>query len=271
MTSGSNLLAYRLDGSGETVLLLNGGMMSMAAWEEIAAKFSRLYRVLRCDFRGQMHSPGSPHSHLSGNVSDIVGLLDALEAGKVHVIGASFGAEVGLLLAAQHPSRVASLVSATATDVFDATIEFTAWDSPLRKASRIASEGGDRMMFYDLLIEHVYSRAYIEAHQEEIELRRTQVSALSDAWFSSVDMILATLEKLDLRPYMQKITCPVLVVIAELDRMIPRTRSLALAMALKGSRLEVVAGSGHALVIEQPDRFVEICLDFLCNVGKPAV
>lgn len=267
MTGGANLLSYRLDGSGKTVLLLNGGLMSMVSWDRIVARLSQSYQVLRCDLRGQMQSPGRPHPHLDGHVDDLIYLLETLDMSNAHVIGTSFGAEVGLLLAARHSSRVTSLVTATAADVFVEVSEFLTWSNPLREASRIAAAGGDRMGFYDRLTERLYSRAYIEAHRDELEVRRRQVATLPDSWFASADRLLATLETLDLRPYLPQISCPTLVLIAELDELVPPTRSRALAEGIRGSRVEIVKGSGHALVFEHPEQFVEICLDFLSSVA----
>ncbi len=270
VTADANLLSYRLDGSGETLLLLNGGLMSMVSWDRIVTQLSMSYQVLRCDLRGQLLSPGSPHPHLDGHVDDLICLLDTLDMSRTHVIGTSFGAEVGLLLAAQHSSRVTSLVAATAADVFVGVDEFLGWSSPLRDASRIAAAGGDRMGFYDRLTERLYSRTYIEAHRDEIEARRQQVAALPDSWFAAADRLLATLETLDLRPFLPQISCPTLVLIAELDELVPQTRSMALAEGIRGSRAEVVRGSGHVLVLEHPEQFVEICLDFLSSVAKQA-
>jgi pimeloyl-ACP methyl ester carboxylesterase len=267
---GATLLSYRLDGSGEALLLLNGGLMSMVSWDRIVGQLSRSYQVLRCDLRGQLLSPGSPHPHLDGHVDDLICLLDSLDMGRAHVIGTSFGAEVGLLLAAQHSSRITSLVAATAADVFVGVDEFLAWSSPLRDASRIAAAGGDRMGFYDRLTERLYSRGYIEAHRDELDVRRRQVAALPDSWFAAADRLLATLETLDLRSYLPQISCPTLVLIAELDELVPPMRSMALAEGIRGSRVKFFKGSGHALVFEHPGQFAEICLDFLSSVEKQA-
>ena len=68
--------------------------------------------------------------------------------------------------------------------------------------------------------------------------------------------------------YLGGITCPVLVLAAGEDRVMPLERAQALATAIPAARLEVVEGSGHALVVEQPERFVEICLEFLAGVQR---
>ena len=115
-TSISGVLAHRLDGEGPPLLLLNGGMMSFGAWEPVARRLAERHRVVRCDFRGQLQSPGVPPARMEGHAEDVVRLLDALSILRVDVVAASFGAYVGLLLAALHPGRVASVLAATVTD-----------------------------------------------------------------------------------------------------------------------------------------------------------
>ncbi|MDX1645246.1 MAG: alpha/beta fold hydrolase, partial [Thermoanaerobaculia bacterium] len=106
--------AGRVDG---TVVLLNGGFMTTASWEPLARSLAECCRVVRCDFRGQLRSPGQVREELAGNVGDLVALLDGLDSAidggiePVHLLGTSFGGEIALLLAARHPERVASLVA----------------------------------------------------------------------------------------------------------------------------------------------------------------
>jgi pimeloyl-ACP methyl ester carboxylesterase len=259
--SANALLTHRIDGTGEPVLLLNGGMMTIASWDAIAAPLAERYRVVRCDFRGQLRSPGTPHPDLAGHVGDLVALLDGLRIERVHAVGTSFGAEVGLLLAALHPGRVGSLVAATATDVATPLLRDGqgALQQELRKAA--AGHGRDRVLAEMVAV--FYSRPYAAAHSQELAERATQVAQLPDWWFAGAADLLASLENLDLRPYIGRITCPVLVLAAGEDRVMPLEHARALAAATPSARLEVVEGSGHVLVVEQPERFVRSCLDFL--------
>ena len=59
-----------------------------------------------------------------------------------------------------------------------------------------------------------------------------------------------------------------LVLAAGEDRLMPLGCARALVSAIPGASLEVVEGSGHALVVEQPERFVQSCLDFLASVHR---
>jgi 3-oxoadipate enol-lactonase len=260
------VLARRIDGTGETVLLLNGGMMTIASWDAIAAPLAEHFQVVRCDFRGQLRSPGTPHPNLARHVTDVVALLNELGIERVHAIGTSFGAEVGLLLAALHPGRVASLTAATATDV--ATPLLRGGAGGLRQEFRQAADGGDRGRLLALMQALFYSPGYIASHRAELAERAAQAALLPDWWLAGAAGLLASLENLDLRRYLGGIACPVLVLAAGEDRVMPLEHARALAFAIPGARLEVVEGSGHVLVVEQPQRFVEICLEFLAGVQR---
>jgi len=48
----------------------------------------------------------------------------------------------------------------------------------------------------------------------------------------------------------------------------PEERSRAMAAAISGASLEVIEGSGHALVVEKPEEFVRVCLAFLEDVQR---
>src|ERR1051325_3367735 len=128
----AGLLAHQVDPEGEEPLLfLNGGMMSIAAWQPIAAPLRAVraqsggqrYRIVGCDFRGQLRSPGVAHETLRAHAEDVAALLRHLGLGPVHVVGASFGALVGVELAAAHPDLVRSLVAATAAIRADAAMD----------------------------------------------------------------------------------------------------------------------------------------------------
>ncbi len=258
----SAVLGHCFDGDGEPLLLLNGGMMSIAAWEAIAGPLRKHYRVLRCDFRGQLLSPGTPHAEMEGNARDLVALLDEAGVRRAHVAGASFGAEAGLLLAALAPDRVRSLIAVTATDY--ATDAMRDSGTPLRRIiGEILERGEDRGRFHDVLVEGVFSAAWAREHARELKNRRAQIAKIPDFWFESLLGLIECFERLDLRPHLARIRCPTLLVIAGEDQVMPAERSRALAAAIDGAEVAEHREAGHALVAEQPRWLVETCLEFL--------
>jgi 3-oxoadipate enol-lactonase len=263
--NGLPFLAHRVDGDGPPLLLLNGGLMSIASWDKVAAALARSRRVVRCDLRGQLLSPGPPPPTLEGHAADVVALLDRLGLERADVVGTSFGALVGVLLAASAPERVRSLVAVTATDRLEA--QDWAEAQPLLEAALSAARGGDGGRVLDLLLESAYSPAFLAANRAALLGRRSQVAALPPAFFAQLAGLLHALEGLDLRPRLAAVRCPALVVAAELDRTFPMERSADLARALPCARLELVAGSGHALVAEAPERLLAVLEPFLDAVS----
>lgn len=262
----ATLLAHRVAGQGPPLLLLNGGLMSMASWEPVAAPLEQHFRVVRCDLRGQLLSPGAPHAELSGHVEDVIALLDALRLDAVHLVGTSFGASVGMQLAARHPERASALVAIAATD----RITDDEWraSQPLVDAARDAATGGDGGRVLDLLLPGTYSPTYLKTNARLLAERRAQLAALPPAWFEQLAGLLASLRGLDLRPELGSIRCPTLVVAAGQDTTFPVERSEALAAAIPGAALAVVPDSGHALVVEAPEPLAGILVEFLARIGQ---
>jgi len=263
------ILAHRMTGSkagfesGPPVLLLNGGLMSIAAWEPIAQRLEPEYRVVRCDFRGQTLTPGE-EPRLDGHVADVIALLDSLGLERVHVAGTSFGGIVGLLLAARHPDRFLSLAAITTTE----RITTETWEGTLRlrEAALAGASGGDGGAVLDLLLPGTYTAEYLEAQGKALKLYRIWVASLPAAWFRGTVAILSSLEALDLTPDLPRIACPTLVLAGEADVTFPLDHSRALTAAIPNARLEIVPGAPHGLVIEQAGRAAEILHSFLQSI-----
>jgi 3-oxoadipate enol-lactonase len=263
--TGTGLLSHRLTGEGETLLFLNGGMMTYHSWAPITAALAGRYRTLGCDFRGQLLSPGDPPRSFDGHAEDVIRLLDGLGIDKVHVIGASFGGEVGVLLAATRPERVRSLIAITAGDMSTPLLQ--EGSRRIRDVCRAAIEGGDGGLLHDLLVEEAFSKEWAAAHREELAARRAQVAGLPSAWFEGVAGLVDCLEDFDFRPQLGRIGCPTLVVIAGQDRIIEGARSHALGEAIAGARVIVFENSGHALVAEDPAGLAKVCGEFLEEIA----
>jgi len=266
MVRDHDLLFHVEHGDGEPVLLLNGIAMSAATWEPVAAPLAESYRVVRCDLRGQLMSPGDAPPTVLGHAAEVVKLLDGLEVEQTHVAGTSFGGAVAAMLAARWPERVCSLVSIASGDGFDG--EMTAEVQRWREACLAAQDGGDRGRLFDVLEETVYSPAWRASHRGDLAERRRQMAALPERWFHGLVALLDTADSVKLGSELGAIRCPALVAAAELDGFIPRERCRALADGIPGARFTVLKGAGHAVVVEQPDRVAQLIGDFLGDVDS---
>jgi len=264
MIGGGGPLAYRLDGSGEPLLVLNGGMMSYTSWDALVPPLAARFQVIRCDLRGQLRSPGAPPVDLPGHASDLIALLDHIGIDRCHVLGTSFGGLVGLSLAALHPARVRSLVAVAVGD--HATPKLARGVRQLSQACRLAMDGGSAAHLAELMAAMFYAPSHLAANRDALAARAVQLSQLPRGWWEGLAGLLDTLEGFDLRPILPEVSCPTLVVAAGKDLVFPRDRARALADAIPGARFVLVADSGHVLVHERPLRFVELTLAFLATL-----
>jgi pimeloyl-ACP methyl ester carboxylesterase len=67
----------------------------------------------------------------------------------------------------------------------------------------------------------------------------------------------------DLRHDLQNISAPTLVVWGEADRLVPTRLAETWAHSIPNARLELIPGSAHVPMVENPSAFVRVVLDFL--------
>ena len=255
------ILFSRVEGEGEPVLLLNGIAMTVPSWEIIARPLARHFQVVRCDFRGQLLTPGQAPERVVDHVSDVVALMDSLDLASAHIVGTSFGGVVGTLLAAAFPDRVRSLITIASADGFDEQMadEVARW----REGCIQSLEGPDRAHLFDVLEDVVYSAGYLESHVQDRAERRRQIGSLPDAWFEGLIGLLSSARSLRLTDELQQIRCATLVLAAEFDHFVPMHRARGLANSIPGARFEIIEGAGHAVVVEQPEVVIERVLEFI--------
>ena len=266
MTTGG-LLAHEVrgpeDGTGEPLLILNGGLMTYAAWEPLSTRLERHHELILCDLRGQLLSPGEVPAELEGNLADLTALLDHLGVDSTHVLGASYGGLIGVLLAALEPERVRSLIAVTVADHSDE--EMRSENHLWRRLLTSATDEESRGRFHERLVEGVYSEGFKARVGKALAARRAEVAAMPESWWEGLRGVFDAVAPVDLRPHLADVRAPTLVVIAADDRMIPAERSMAVAAGIAGAETRIHQTSGHALVAEDPAWLAEASLDFLAR------
>lgn len=91
---------------GAPFVLLHPGITDSRVWDPMLPHLVGR-RVIRFDRRGYGRSPRASEPHSA--CADLVGLLDALDLARVHLVGNSMGGETSLALAVTAPERVASM------------------------------------------------------------------------------------------------------------------------------------------------------------------
>jgi 3-oxoadipate enol-lactonase len=260
---GGGGAAGAADGGAEWVVLLNGVAMSVAHWKPVVDLLPARYRVLLHDFRGQLLSPDMPGKpgvqRLEDHVADLAALMDAAGVQRAHLVGTSYGAEVAMLFAVTHPRRTASLVSIDVVSELD----------PLLRA---AVEGwraaalADPVAFYRTTLPWNYSAGYLGANAAALAKREAAIAALPKGWFTSFAGLCDAFLRIDFTKDLARVGCPTLVLVAGNDILKGERFARIIADHIRGARLSVIPGAGHAVVVERPAEVAAALAGFLGDV-----
>lgn len=249
-------LFYELAGDGEPLVLLNGIMMTTQSWVLQKRVLMDRFRLVMHDFRGQMRSAKPPGPYrLQTHVDDLEALLDHLGIERAFVAGTSYGGEIGLMFASQHPERVRKLaVIASVSEVGPDLIEKV--DQWARTARSATPEE-----FYDTTVPYNYSPQFRATQPEMLEVGRQRIGQLPPEFFRAFADLVDAFRQLDVTKDLPKITAPTLVIGAAGDILKPLPYSRLIAERIPNAELRIVPG-GHAAVIESADEVNAALLEF---------
>lgn len=114
---GDISLAYVDRGQGTPVILVHGsGTTDLRTWGAQIEPFAEHFHVIaysqRYHYPNAWAGDGADINSTSVHAADLAALITALQLGRVHLIGASYGADIVLHLAVEHPELVRTLVIA---------------------------------------------------------------------------------------------------------------------------------------------------------------
>ena len=263
-TSDGTRVHYEVLGrrKAPAVLMIQGLGADKHGWDMQRFVLATRYRVVAFDNRGAGRSdkPFGPYS-LEQMADDAMVVLDAAGVDVAHVVGASMGGAIALIVALEHPERVRSL-----------TLACTACrNHPWRRellsgwATR-ATEQGMAAMTREAARWVIGPRSFRRLLPAFGWLGPLALGRSSHAFVAQVRAILATDESMADR--LGEITVPTLVVVGNQDILTPRGDSEELAERLPNAELVVISGAAHGLMVEHATTFNRVLLEFL---GRAAV
>jgi pimeloyl-ACP methyl ester carboxylesterase len=108
-------LYYEVYGTGEPILLVHGGGLSIASFKAQIEYFRPHYKVIAMDSRDQGRSGDSTDKITYEKMTDdLAALLDHLKTEPVYVLGWSDGGIEALLLGIRHPAKVKKIAAMAA-------------------------------------------------------------------------------------------------------------------------------------------------------------
>lgn len=256
---------YEVSGEGPPLVLLHGWTHDARVWRLQTPALERHFTVLRYDRRGWGRSGGRPD--VSRDPVDLDRLMDELGWRDAHVVGHSQGAEVALRFALAYPNRVRSLVLYGARPPEDFSVPWTGPDalpSPPEMGAIVEAGGLDSLGA--VLFSGPLGRGF-EGGGPGLEIARqlwaeNAARGFDDPGPPSGATPPPSMARLD------QITMPTLVLTGDLEMAYFRLGADALAYALPDARRVTVAGGGHAVHLQEPERFTAELLRFLREVEE---
>jgi 3-oxoadipate enol-lactonase len=251
----STSIDYDINGDGPPLLLISGLGFGRWGWFKQVPAFSRHFRTITFDVRGERTLENGVHDL----VRDVVSLLDHLGIKKAHVLGASLGGFVGQELALLRPDLVDRLVLVCTSYggrgpesmSLRALSDMLGWGS-------LSPEGVVRRG-----LETATSGTYRAEHGDEFEQIVSWRLADSPSGATYYDQARAG-AAFDLSRGVEHITSPTLVIHGAEDRYVPVANAAALAGSIPGATLRVLDHAGHLVFIE---RFADVNREVVSFLG----
>ena len=254
--------SYMEEGSGDAVLFVHGLAGYKENWDANVPVFSERYRALALDLPGYGKSdkPDVPYS--PPWFAEFVGkFLEALGIERAHLVGNSMGGHICSLVAATQKGITGKVILADPTGIRGKELAETGPITPdMIEAMGPINPGEDFIrMYIDL-------QFYKPGHYTETMLRR----ALADMELGEMDIrfnaymkSLRALIAHDMVPLYKDIEAPTLVIWGENDMIVPAENAEIAASAIAGVKKIVMPECGHLPMIEKPDEFNRLSLEFL--------
>ena len=264
--------------SNPAVLLIMGAGAQCVMWDmELINKIVDAgYRVVRFDNRDTGLSTwisdfnAAPYS-LEDMAEDAIGLMDALNIEKAHIIGWSMGGMIAQLIAVHYPDRVLSLTSWMSTywsldpDIPAMSVEMTSWfkelmsgKPPETKEEVIEENIQTFRMFCGSRVplnEHWLKSRLEESYERGWDLKTTQ---------NHTAAMMASPSRLEA---LRNLNIPTLVIHGTEDPAISYVHGVVCAKVIPGARLLLLIGVGHEIPSENTPEAVEAILEHIGGIN----
>lgn len=261
-------LAHDVHGSGPALVLVAGTGYPGASWHpDLLGRLAERYTVVTFDHRGTGRTPGTPDRYSTRLfAADLVGLLDELRIGDVHLLGHSMGGRVAQWVALDAPERVRTLILASSgPGQYDPARPQTA-GIPVPAALRLIEEGYQQYMRSQIL-GTFFTEDFAGRHADRVEW-------LVDAFWQHRPSLEDYLKHVAARQEhrtterLAEIDQPALVLIGDQETHVGGTgshwdQSHFLADRLPHAELRVVREAKHGYFWSAPEETVDILREWV--------
>jgi len=233
---------HSVDGDGDPVVLLHGGMSDSTAWGSQTAALAQHHKVFLFDRRGHGKTPDTdaPFSY-EDMAAETIDFLEHVVGGPAALVGWSDGGIVALFVSMRRPDLVRREVLIGGSFHYDGLLPgFDMGDDP---------DADDVTVFKD-----VYEAVAVDTSHWPVFYAKTMKLWREQPTLTVEDVA--------------KVAVPSLVLVGD-DDVVTLEHTVAMYEALQEAELGIVPGTSHLLTLEKPDLVNRLVLDFLAETGPP--
>ena len=239
---------YEEYGFGYPLILIHGGISSIQMWIKQLPIFSKHFKVIAVDCRGQgnTNNPGGEF-HYKLMADDFSALITKLKLGKVLICGWSDGGQIALELALHYPELVKAMVLG-GTMIHDT-------QEMINGFKAIGIEGPGKVDFKKLerTLDWLVKMLKQQTATHGKDYWKTLLINISKMWFNSEEFP---------GEIVKEIQTPSLILLGDRDDYIPVSEATRMYELMPNSELAILPKGNHDVFLTQNDVFNQIVLDY---------
>jgi len=256
-------LYYELHGRGEPLVLIPGLGYDGWMWHRMIPGLAEHYQVISIDNCGVGRSdkPAGPYT-AQMLAADVVGLLDALELPKAHVMGHSMGGFIAQALALDYPARLDRLILSATNFGGPRHVPISA------EAMTVLTDlSGDPIERLRRGIAVSCAPGFVEGNPELVEqwVNYRVAHPIDPAGYQAQLAIGLGLisEAAAFEHLLAAVTAPTLILFGTEDKVVPPGNAPLLAARIPDAQVEILPHAGHFFPFETPEAANAAIIRFL--------
>lgn len=248
-------LNYIQEGEGPDLVLIHGVGSRAADWDSASQILQQTFRILRYDLRGHGTSGAPPGPYVIEDFADdLIALLDHLNVERPHIAGFSLGGLIAQSIALSHPDRVDRLALLS-------TVAGRIKEERDRVVGRLDFiKNSHPADYFDQSVGRWFTEAFQKANPDVVQGRKQTVSSMDGAAYAAAYYALAMT---DFGEQLAGISARTLVATGEGDIGSNPRMAGFMAETIPGSRLEILGGLRHSILLEAPEQVASLLSEFL--------
>jgi pimeloyl-ACP methyl ester carboxylesterase len=232
-----------------TMVFIHGAGGDSSMWNFQEKDLSKKCRVLIVELPAHGRSLGSGESEIGEYAGWVKEIIKESVVGNYILAGHSMGGAVSMQIAAEQPSKLSGLI-------------LVGTGAKLGVARIILRQlREDPESFYQTIEKAaLWSEAGPEVKDLVLASIRRCAPSVTHGDFKACD-------RFDIRERLSEIRVPVLIICGTEDLLTPVAYSEYLNREIKGSKLAIVPGAGHMVMMEKPEPVNQAMIQFLESIG----